>query len=214
MMLAYGMVCALLKAQRTGMGDVVDAAICDGTAALMAPIYAQLAKDTWINERQANRLDGAAPYYRVYRCSDGKWISVAPLEPQFFDVLLKVLAQPADRFADRLNPDNWPQHQKILADIFLGKTRDEWVDLMEGTDICFAPVLDLEEAPQHNHNVARDIFVRANGVTQPAPAPRFVNSPVEMPGPPPAPGEHRDTALQAWGFSDTEVSELIETGVM
>jgi alpha-methylacyl-CoA racemase len=214
MMLAYGMVCALLKAQRTGTGDVVDAAICDGTAALMAPIYAQLAKDTWVNERQANRLDGAAPYYRVYKCSDGKWVSLAPLEPQFFEIFLKVLELPAEDFTERLDPANWPAHNALFADIFLTKSRDEWCELMEGTDICFSPILDLEESPDHAHNKAREVFVDAWGVTQPAPAPRFVNSPVEMPGPPPAPGEHRDSALQGWGFDDDEVAELIKTGVM
>ncbi|MBT3788553.1 MAG: CoA transferase [Alphaproteobacteria bacterium] len=214
MMLAYGMVCALLKAQRTGVGDVVDAAICDGTAALMAPVYAQLAKDVWVNERQSNRLDGAAPYYRVYKCRDGKWVSVAPLEPQFFDVLLQVLELPAEQFTDRLNPASWADQHKIFEEIFLTKTRDEWTVLMEGTDICFAPILDLVEAPGHPHNAARGVFVDAHGVSQPAPAPRFANSPVEMPGPPPAPGEHRDTALQGWGFAEDEIAELIETGVM
>lgn len=214
MMLAFGIVCALLKARQTGIGEVVDAAICDGTAALMAPIYAQMAKGTWTNERQANRLDGAAPYYGVYKCADGKWICIAPLESQFYELFLDLLQLPRDQFGDRLDTRLWPEHRAIFAENFAARTREEWCGLLEGTDICFAPVLDLEEAPKHEHNRARNVFVDRHGVCQPAPTPRFSNSPPELPGPPPVPGEHRETALLNWGFDAEEVTELTKTGVI
>jgi len=214
MMLCFGIVCALLKARQTGVGDVVDAAICDGTAALMAPVYAQMAKGTWRNAREANRLDGAAPYYRVYKCEDGKWICIAPLEPQFFALFLKLLELPDEQFSDRLNADFWPQHRKLFEEIFASRPRAAWCDLLEGTDICFAPVLDLEEAAEHEHNRARGVFVNANGMSQPAPAPRFSNSPPEIPGAPPIPGENRETALLDWGFEADEVENLIKTDIL
>ena len=208
MLLAFGMVCGLLRARQTGTGDVVDAAMCDGAAALMAPVYGYLAKDIWQNRRGSNFLDGAAPYYAVYRCKDGKWISVAPIEPQFYALLLELLELPADDIGDRENQKDWPQQKARFAEIFLRKTRSEWCDLLEGTDVCFAPVLDLEEAPHHSHNKERSIFVEGNGLYQPAPAPRFQNAPVTLPGPPPSPGEHNETALMAWGFDRKEIDAL------
>ncbi|MFT4960057.1 MAG: alpha-methylacyl-CoA racemase [Paracoccaceae bacterium] len=213
MMLAYGIACGLLRARQTGQGDVVDAAICDGTAALMAPIYAQMAKGIWVNERQSNRLDGAAPYYGVYKCADGKWICIAPLEPQFFTLFLDLLGlKPAD-FADRLNPATWAQHRTLFEGLFAARTRDEWCAVFEGTDVCFAPVLDLEEAPQHGHNRARQVFENGAGYPQPSPAPRFQNAPPEMPTPPPVPGSHNKTALSDWGFSAEEIDKIVADGL-
>ncbi len=214
MLLAFGLVCALLRARETGIGDVVDAAMCDGTATLMAPVYGYLAKGRWKNERQSNLLDGAAPYYGVYECRDGQWICIAPLEPQFYALLLKLLDLPEDHFGDRTDEQTWPEQHRCFADIFQRKDRGEWCALLEGTDVCFAPVLDLEEAPEHAHNQARSIFVDAHGVRQPAPAPRFTNRPTALPGSPPAPGEHNETALLSWGFERAEIAELSRSGVM
>lgn len=214
MLLAFGMVCALLNAQRTGKGDVVDAAICDGTAALMAPIFALKAAGRWTNQRQANVLDGAAPFYGVYRCADGKWVSVAPLEPQFFALFLELLGLEPSEFKDRLSPKTWTENRAFFEGIFAGKTRAEWCELFEGTDICFAPVLDLEEAPDHAHNRARGVFVEADGVVQPAPAPRFTNAPAELPGTPPTPGQDNDRALIDWGFDLREVETLKSAGIL
>jgi len=214
MMLAFGMVCALLKAQRTGVGDIVDAAICDGTATLMAPIYAAVAKGLWQNERQSNRLDGAAPYYGTYETKDGKYICIGSLEPQFYALLMELLELPADHFGDRFDESKWPQHRQIFADIFAQRDQAEWTELFEGTDVCYAPILDLEEAPVHAHNVSREVFVEAHGIRQPAPSPRFTNSPVEMPSPPPAPGDHNDTALLDWGFDADEISTLKDAGAL
>ncbi len=214
LMLAFGIVCGLLKARQTGVGEVVDAAICDGAATLMAPIYAFMAKGVWTNARQANRLDGAAPFYGVYKCADGKWICIAPLEPQFYDLFLELLQLSPDQFGDRLDARLWPEHRAIFSDIFATRPRDEWCRLLEGTDVCFAPVLDLEEAPAHEHNRARGVFVDAHGIRQPAPAPRFSNSSPELPGPPPAPGDHNETALLDWGFDAREVADLIRSGVL
>lgn len=172
MFLVSGMLAALLAAARTGQGDVVDAAISDGTATLMTMFYGKMAQGDWDVARQSNRLDGGAPYYGVYECSDGKWITIAPLEPQFFALFLELLGLPADHYPDRLDKAEWPAHRAEFAEIFLKKSRAEWCDLFEGTDICFAPVLDPKEAPQHPHNQARGVFSQ-NGAPIPAPAPRF-----------------------------------------
>ena len=214
MFLAFGMVCALLKARQTGVGDVVDAAISDGVTSLMAPVYANVAKGLWKNARQSNRLDGAAPFYRTYACKDDGWITIAAIEPQFFALLLDKLGLSDADVGDRLDQTQWPEQRALFADIFRRKTRDEWTELFEGTDICYAPVLDLEEAPAYGHNRSRSVFVEAHGIRQPAPAPRFANSAPELPGPPPAPGEHNDTALLDWGFSDREIERLKQSGAL
>ncbi len=214
MMLAYGIACALLSARQTGKGDIVDAAICDGTAALMAPVYSQIAKGIWTNERQSNRLDGGAPYYGVYECSDGKWICIAPLEEKFFALFLQLLGLDEADFADRKNPEIWQQHRELYAEIFAQRSRDAWSNLFEGTDVCFAPVLDLDEAKDHSHNQARSIFIEKDGIVQTAPAPRFANSSPELPSSPPAPGEHNQTALQGWGMEQADIDQLIQSGAM
>jgi alpha-methylacyl-CoA racemase len=214
MLLAFGIVCAMLRARETGKGDIVDAAMCDGVASLMAPLYGHLAKGAWQNKRASNRLDGAAPFYRVYECRDGKWICIAPLEPQFYALFLKMLELPEDHFGEQYDRETWPEQHRQFEEIFRQKTRAEWCEFFEGTDVCFAPVLDLEEAPEHGHNKARSIFVDADGLRQPAPAPRFTNMPAELPARPPAPGEHNETALLSWGFERGEIDELRRNGVM
>jgi len=182
MFLVSGMLAALLAAARTGKGDVVDAAISDGTATLMTMFYGKMAQGDWDVARQSNRLDGGAPYYGVYECSDGKWITIAPLEPQFFALFLKLLGLPADHYPDRMDKSEWPARRAEFASIFARRTRDDWCALFEGTDICFAPVLDPNEAPAHLHNRARGVF-SAGDAPIPAPAPRFRNA-VAAPRPP------------------------------
>lgn len=175
MFLVAGMLAGLLAAARTGKGDVVDAAICDGAATLMTMFYGKIAKGEWDVARQSNRLDGGAPYYGVYECADGKWITIAPLEPQFFAQFLELLGLPQDHYPDRTDKTEWPARRSELAKMFLERSRDEWCDLFEGTDICFAPVLDPEEAPEHPHNRARAAF-SAGASPIPAPAPRFAKA--------------------------------------
>lgn len=172
MFLVAGMLAGLLAAARTGTGDVVDAAISDGSALLMTMFYGKIAKSDWDVARQSNRLDGGAPYYGVYECADGKWISIAPLEPQFFALFLNLLCLAPDYYFDRADKAEWPRRRADFAAIFLGRPRAAWCDLFEGTDICFAPVLDPIEAPTHPHNRARAVFSKT-GAPIPAPAPRF-----------------------------------------
>ncbi|WP_420412741.1 CaiB/BaiF CoA transferase family protein [Roseibium sp.] len=214
MFLAFGIVCALLQAQKTGKGDVVDAAICDGTAALMAPVYMWLACNRWQNQRASNRLDGAAPYYGVYRCSDGKWVSIAPIEEKFWALFLELLELDPAQVGDRHDQNRWPDIRRGFEAIIGAKPREYWCRLFEGTDICFAPILDLEEAPRHHHNAAREIFVERDGVLQPAPAPRFENSKVELPSQPPVIGEHNGTALRDWGLDETDLRVLEKSNAL
>uniref|UniRef100_UPI00286E84BC CaiB/BaiF CoA transferase family protein n=1 Tax=Sandarakinorhabdus sp. TaxID=1916663 RepID=UPI00286E84BC len=174
MMLAFGMVSALLHAQKTGQGQVIDAAMTDGAAALMAMIWGFRANGIWKDERGVNLLDTGAHMYDTYETSDGKWISIGSLEPQFYALLRQKagLAEDPD-FDAQMDSSRWPILKAKLTALFLGKSRDEWCAIMEMTDICFAPVLSMAEAPHHPHNVARGTFVEAGGVMQPAPAPRY-----------------------------------------
>ncbi|MCF3593914.1 CoA transferase [Rhodobacteraceae bacterium LMO-12] len=175
MFLVAGMLAGLLAATRTGQGDVIDAAICDGSALLMTMFYDKMNKGDWDVERQSNRLDGGAPYYGVYECADARWISLAPLEPQFFDQFRSLLGLPEDFYPDRNDKTVWPKRRKEFAEIFLSKSRDEWCALFEGTDVCIAPVLDPNEAPQHPHNRARAVFQQEKPPL-PSPSPRFATT--------------------------------------
>jgi alpha-methylacyl-CoA racemase len=171
--LIVGVLAALLEAQRSGRGQVVDAAIVDGAASLLTFIYAALARGAWHDERGSNLLDGGAPFYTTYRCADGEYIAVGALEPQFHEVLIARLGLDQQAFKERLNPESWPRLRQVLQQTFAQRTRREWRDLLEGTDACFAPVLALEEAPAHPHMAARKVFDAIDGVPCPAPAPRF-----------------------------------------
>lgn len=178
MLLAFGVLAGILSARTTGKGQVIDCAMVDGAALLTAMTYTLLANGLWRDERGVNILDGGAPYYETYETSDGKWVSIGPIEPQFYAILLEKLGLADDgAFADRDNPACWRDLKDRLAAIFRTRPRAEWCDLMEDTDICFAPVLSLAEAPHHPHNVARATFVEAGGIIQPAPAPRFSETP-------------------------------------
>lgn len=214
MMLAWGMMAALWEAQRSGQGQVVDAAMTDGAAYLMTMIYGVKAAGLWSNQRQANLLDGGAFFYGTYECSDGKFVAVGPIEPHFYALFLEKLGVDDPELADQFDPSAWPQQRARLAAIFRTRTRDEWCALLEGTDACVAPVLDLDEAPLHPHNQARQTFVEVDGVVQPAPAPRLSRTPTASPSPPPEPGADTEKVLRAWGFGEAEIEHLREAGAI
>ncbi|TCZ53953.1 CaiB/BaiF CoA transferase family protein [Roseicella aquatilis] len=214
MLLAVGLLAALLHARSSGQGQVVDAAMVDGAALLMAPIYAMKARGRWQNRRGSNPLDGAAPWYDTYECADGRWLSVGPIEPQFFALLCETLGLDAKDFPDRMEPAAWPALKERLAAIFRSRTRDDWCTVLEGTDACVAPVLDLEEAPHHPHNAARGTFAVRDGVVQPAPAPRFSETPAEIGTPAPLRGEQTEAVLRDFGFAAAEVEALRAAGAI
>ncbi len=180
MMLAFGVVCGILHARATRQGQVIDAAMTDGAAALMAMMYGLYSAGQWTNERGANLLDTGAHFYDTYECADKKFVAIGSIEPQFYALLLEKAELTEPALQEQMNRARWPDLKEILTRIFKTKTRDEWCALMEGTDVCFAPVLDLDEAPQHPHNAARQTFVTINGVTQPAPTPRFSHTKPEI----------------------------------
>jgi alpha-methylacyl-CoA racemase len=213
-LLAFGMVCALLEARQSGQGQVVDAAMCDGAALLMAMIYGIKAAGMWAAEREANLLDGGAPFYGVYECADGKYLAVGPIEPQFYAEFLARAGIADPELADQLPAEEWPAQRRKLAAWLHTRTRDEWCSLLEGTDACVAPVLDLDEAPAHAHNQARSNFVEVAGIVQPAPAPRLSRTPAAIQGAPPRPGEHTDQILSEWGWQPAEITALREIGVI
>jgi alpha-methylacyl-CoA racemase len=214
MLLALGVVAALLEAARSGRGQVVDAAMVDGAALLTTQFHELLAAGLWREERGANLLDGGAPFYAVYETADGRHLAVGALEPQFWAELVERLGlDPADLPA-QLDRDGWPQLRERLAALFRTRTRDEWCELLAGTDACVAPVLGLGEAPAHVHNRARGTFVEVGGVVQPAPAPRFSRTPPDPPRPPARPGAHTDQALADWGVAPDEVARLRAAGAV
>lgn len=178
MMLAFGVLAGVLSARATGKGQEIDCAMVDGAAILSAMTYTLFAGGLWKDERESNVLDGGAHYYNVYETADGKFVSIGPIEPQFYALLLEKLGLAQDpEFTARGGSAAWPGLKARLAAVFKTRTRDEWCALLEDTDICFAPVLSLAEAPRHPHNVARDTFVEVDGIVQPAPAPRFIGTP-------------------------------------
>jgi alpha-methylacyl-CoA racemase len=209
MLLAFGIVSALFEAQRSGKGQVVDAAMVDGASLLMAPIYGLQKMGRWNgDERGVNLLDTGAHFYEVYETSDGKYISLGSIEPQFYALLLEKAGLDKEEFADQQNRDKWPDYKDQLEALFKTKTRDEWCEIMEYTDICFAPVLSMNEAHAHPHNAERGTFIEVEGVKQPGPAPRFSRTAPEVARPSPIPGEHNDEALEDWGFTADEIATL------
>ena len=214
MLQAFGIACALFEAQRSGQGQVVDTAMVDGSAALMAMMYGFRAGGFWTDEREANMVDGGAHFYDTYETADSKYVSVGSIEPQFYDLLLQHTGIDDPEFKDQWNEDKWPKFKKKMAAIFKTKTRDQWCEIMEGTDICFAPVLSLAEAPEHPHNKVRRTFIEIEGVIQPAPAPRFSRTRPEIQSRPAVPGEHTETVLVDFGFSPADINDLKTTGVI
>jgi alpha-methylacyl-CoA racemase len=214
MLLAFGMVCGLLEAQRSGTGQVVDAAMVDGAALLFGGIFGMHAAGLWKDERGANLLDSGAPCYDVYETSDGKYVSVGSLEPQFYALLVEKLGLAGEDLPAQLDQKTWPAMKERFAAVFRTRTRDEWCRIMEGTDICFAPVLSIAEAPAHAHAKARAAYVDVEGVTQPAPAPRFSRTPPSPPSATPKRGTHTDQVLGEHGFAASEIAALRAAGVV
>jgi alpha-methylacyl-CoA racemase len=214
MLLAYGVVAALLSAARTGAGQVVDAAMVDGSALLMAQFYGMKAAGRWTDQRGSNLLDTGAPFYDVYESADGGFLAVGPLEPAFFAILLERLGIDDLDPGTQYDPRSWPSLRLRLAAEFGSRTRAATEELFAGVDGCVFPVLSMSEAPQHPHNAARRTFVTRDDVVQPAPAPRFSATPAELELPPPSAGEHTDAILADLGLSDAEVRRLRETGVV
>lgn len=214
MMLVFGMLAALLHVRNGGKGQVIDCAITDGSAILMAPIWGLRARDRWKGPRGGNMLDTGAHFYDTYETSDGKWVSVGPVEPQFYRLLLEKLSLAVDPdFDAQMDTRRWPALKEKLDAVFLSKTRDEWCALTEGTDACVAPVLDFEEAVRHHHNVQRGTFVTAGGVIQPAPAPRY--SALETLAPRMADGQScAQDVLSSLGYDATQIERLRSSGAI
>lgn len=208
MFLIFGILAALFERQTSGKGQVVDAAMTDGVPALMGLLHGFVASGFWKPERQSNWLDGGAPFYGCYETRDGKYLSVGPLEPQFFAELVDKADLPRDHCASQNDRDTWPQRRLDYAAVFKTRTRDEWLAIFEGSDACVAPVLGWEEAANHLHNRARGTFVRIDGVMQAAPAPRFSRSPVDAPAGPQATGAAGEDILTEAGFSALEIETL------
>jgi alpha-methylacyl-CoA racemase len=212
--LAFGLMAGIIQARATGTGQVVDCAMSDGAASLMAMFYGMKAAGGWKETRRSNLLDGGAHFYDTYQCSDGKWVSIGSIEPQFYALLLEKTGITDPEFQGQMDRSLWPSLRAKLTAVIATKTRDQWTAIMGGTDVCFAPVLDLDEAPKHPHNVARQTFIEIAGVTQPAPAPRFSATPSGVPKPPPAIGAHNREALADWGFSSSEIDALSASGAL
>ena len=214
MLLAFGMVCGLLEAARSGQGQVIDAAMIDGTAALMAMFYGMTAAGVWKDERGVNLLDSGSHFYNTYETSDGKHVSIGSIEPQFYAELLARAELDPEIFAVQMDRDRWHSQTAVLSDLFKQKTRDEWCEIMEGTDICFAPVLSMAEAPNHHHNLARGTFETHDGLVQPAPAPRFSRTRARVRNQARIPGEDSVDVLRDFGFSDEAIEGLRSSEVV
>lgn len=202
--LAVGVLAALLEAAKSGQGQVIDAAMTDGAASLMTMFYGMMSSGHWRNQPGSNLLDGGAPFYGCYACADGRHISIGPLEPQFYAELLQRCGVSDAMMQSQMTTRDWPHQKQLLTTLFLSKTREEWCQLLEGTDVCFAPVLDMQEAMQHPHNVARQTFVESHGQWQPAPAPRFGRTPAAIQGGVPSPDQHRAQILNEWAAPMSE----------
>jgi alpha-methylacyl-CoA racemase len=214
MLLAFGLVAGLVHAQRTGEGQVVDAAMVDGAAVLATMIHSFRAMGIWEDERGSNMLDTGAPFYDVYETADGKYVSIGSIEPQFYAELLRLTGLEGEELPWQHDKGQWPAMKERFAEVFRAKTRDEWCELMEGTDVCFAPVLGMGEAPQHPHIAHRKTFVELDGVVQPAPAPRFSKTAAEVQRPPAHAGQHTDEVLAEWGFDADRIAKLRDAGAV
>lgn len=208
MMLAFGLVCAILEAKTSGLGQVVDASMVEGSAALMAMFYGARASGLHNGARGANVLDTGAPFYEVYETKDGRYVAVGALEPQFFAVLRSKLDLDSS-FGGQFDFANWPAQKEALARVFRSKTRDEWESLFTGTDACVAPVLSMDEAPAHPHNLARESFVTVGGAAQPAPTPRFSRTSAAAPEPLKPSGSDTRSVLRDFGFAEQEIDTLV-----
>jgi alpha-methylacyl-CoA racemase len=213
MLLAYGIVAALLARERTGAGQVVDAAMVDGAAVMLTPFYAARASGFW-GPRGTNMLDTGSPWYDSYETADGGWLAVGAIEPQFYADLLRGLGLDGEDLPDQHDRDGWPTLRQRFSEVIRTRSRDDWERHFEAFDACVAPALTPEEAPSHRHNRARGTFREIRGVPQPSPAPRFSATPLGAPEPPVHPGERTSDVLDAWGFDAGEIADLVDAGVV
>ena len=216
MLLAFGVVCALLEAQRSGKGQVIDAAMVDGSAVLMSMFWAYRNVGMFDEHaRGVSLLDTGAHFYDVFECADGEWVSVGSIEPQFYALLLEKTGLTGDpEFTNQMDKTQWSTLKRKLAKVFKTKTQSQWNEIMEGTDVCYAPVLRMSEAAQHPHNVARNTFIEVAGVTQPAPAPRYSRTATDLPTAPAHAGEHTRAVLADWGVDAARIDTLIASGAI
>ena len=216
MLLAFGVVCALLEAQRSGKGQVIDAAMVDGSAVLMSMFWAYRNVGMFDEHaRGVSLLDTGAHFYDVFECADGEWVSVGSIEPQFYALLLEKTGLTGDpEFTNQMDKTQWPTLKRKLAEVFKTKTQSQWNEIMEGTDVCYAPVLRMGEAAQHPHNVARNTFIEVAGVTQPAPAPRYSRTTTDLPTAPAHAGQHTRAVLGDWGVDSVRIDTLIASGAI
>ena len=213
--LAMGLLAALLEAAKSGKGQIVDAAMVDGAASMMTTFYGLLAAGIWKEQRSSNILDGGAHFVNTYQTKDKQYIVIGAIEDRFYQKLLdKLEITDADFRTQQHNRDRWPEFTDRLQEIFLTKTRDEWSKIFAGTDACFAPVLNLTEAARHPHAQARNSYVDVDGISQPAPAPRFSRTPSGIQSPPAEPGQHTEQVLQDWGFSEERIATLVDDNVI
>jgi len=208
LLLAFGMVCALLERERSGQGQVVDAAMIDGAAALMTIFHGAQQSGFWNEAPGTNLLDSGAPFYDVYETEDGRYVSIGSIEPQFYARLLELTGLASEALPGQLDRAQWPLLRERLRELFRTKTRDAWCALLEGSDACFAPVLTMSEARAHPHNRERRMFVEVAGVEQPAPAPRFSRTPAAVQRPASPPAADTDAVLADWGFPNAEIARL------
>lgn len=215
MLLVNGVLAALLEATNSGKGQVIDAAMVDGAAQLMWMFHGFQALGLWdASQRESNMLDGGAHYYDTYECADGEYISVGSIEPQFYTLLKQHADLSEADFGEQNNAAKWPEMKEKLAAVFKQKTQAQWCEIMEGTDVCFAPVLSFMDAPAHPANVARDTYIEVDGITQPAPAPRFSRTPSSVQNGGSDPGQDTDEVLAAMGFGEQEIIELKTAGAI
>jgi alpha-methylacyl-CoA racemase len=214
MFLAFGVVCGILEARTSGEGQVVDAAMVDGAAYLMGSIWGLRGMGSFTEDRGTNLLDTGSPFYDVYETADGEWVSIGSIEPQFFAQLVELTGIVTDDLPHQMDRKGWPLLRERLSAAIKAKTRAEWIDVLEGTDVCFAPVLPMSEAKEHPHLVARGIVVQHDDIDQPAPAPRFSRTPPEIQGPAALPGAHSEAVLADYGFSSGEVDGLLASGAV
>jgi alpha-methylacyl-CoA racemase len=214
MLLAFGMVSGILSAQKTGKGQVIDAAMVDGAAALMTMVYTFRQMGTWQDVRGTNLLDTGAFFYEVYETADGKFMSVGAIESQFYAELIRLLGLENEELPDQNDRAQWPKMKERFASLFLTKTRDEWREIFDGTDACVSLVLSIPEAAEHPHNQFRGTFTEVAGVVQPGPAPRFGGTPGSIKRPPPNPGQHGDEALADWGIEPEAIAKVRAAGAI
>jgi alpha-methylacyl-CoA racemase len=214
MFLAFGILSAVFESARSGKGQIVDASMVEGSASLMHMMYAFLAKNEWSDERGVNLLDGAAHFYDAYETADGKYVSIGSIEPQFYALLIEKLELDPSLLSNQMDKSLWPVRKELIAKKIKSKSQKYWCDIMEGTDVCFAPILSMLDAPEHPHNIARQSYLRSDGVLQPAPAPKFSRTAPDRPTSPSPAGSDTGSVMRGLGYSDVSIQELRKAMVL